>query len=192
MAESGCLRDGAFQNVEVSGVGRVQKLDVQILPALAATTSATTLTAEQSGKTILADFGVTDSALILPTATVGLHYRIVLDGIANATPAGSGKIFSGGTVASPTQSFWGSIDVQEVAGTAGAIDVGTQSVDRGTTTFKCIVLCSASTLTGGAAGDVIDIACYNPGEWWVSSTLHTTGTPAATVLPFDADGDIAA
>ena len=175
----------------VDGAAQLKTVSVGTALTLAAGTAATTLTAAQSGQTILCDFGVASSALVLPTAVVGLNYTIVLDGAANGTFGTSGVIVAGGTVAAPTQSFWGVITVQEVVGTTGAIDVGTQSVDRGTVTFPTIVLCSASTVTGGAAGDRLYIECLNAGEWCVNAHLHTTSAVAATLPatgPFDANG----
>ena len=185
MSEVGCLKDGHFQNFQVEGVVHAKKTVVH--PVVVATVAGVSISSADSGRTIPIDMSTADSAIILPTAVVGLNYKFVLTADAGAL-ANNGFI-SAGPVLIPTQYFWGRISVHEsgVTGTGGP-----QNVVYATTTQNRLCLSVDSTLTGGSGGDHLAVECLKSGSWHVAGHLTTTGTPNATVTPMFTAAEIAA
>jgi hypothetical protein len=135
-----------------------------------AVSSATTLTADDSGATIYWTHSTSNHDITLPAAKVGLNFKFVIaEGFAknhHITCAGSDEVFGKVTVTSTT-----------------ADKTDTQTEDKDTSNFTELRLHSSGNTLGGGSGDVIDMVCVEDGYWLVSAVLHTTGTaPAATVV----------
>ena len=97
MAESGCLRDGSFQNLEVAG-STVFKSDSHILVRSA--TTAHDLTATTSNLTVIYT-GTMAGAITLPqstTSNVGLVIKVMFGADASGTAFKLGFANGGDTV----------------------------------------------------------------------------------------------
>jgi len=189
MSEVGCLEDGHFNNLHVEGVATFEQA---VTETQVATVAAVFLTAAQSGHMVPVDMSVTDAAIVLPEAKVGLHYHIVLKNDAGALADNS--FISAGPALVATQSFWGGITLH---GAGVASTGGPQNVGFEVQTQKYLCFAANSTLTGGRGGDEVRIRCMAPpggggAEWYVQGVLTTTGTPNANPTPMFTAAEIVA
>jgi hypothetical protein len=109
MAESGCVRDLAVQNLEVAGTAQLTPFTGRILTVVDAAAAVTTLTNAHHGMIIKHgfDFSVTETAIINLPATVvdGFRCKIVLTAAPTAagvltvrTNVGTNRLLCGGYV----------------------------------------------------------------------------------------------
>ena len=203
MSESGCLRDVKAENLEVAGdltvSGNVTKTTGPKIYALTATTGGVAITSDMSGGIIHLNCGTDDTFAVLPTATVGLNYKIILSTNAPAI-AKHAAIKAGPLIASTTQAFHGSVFV----GTADAISGGAgdanervfsvQNISLPTldedTEQDFLNLAADGTNSGGRQGDVIHLTCLTARAWHVKAHLTTSGVlgVAGAVDVIDDDG----
>ena len=140
------------------------------------TNSATTLTAEQSGSTILHNSAAT--AITLPSAKAGLNFKIIL-GIETTTGCNI-------LTAAVTECFFGYIplhtDVVDNTGVTQQITYATAVAAPGS--YDAMKFIAATATIGGVAGEVISLTCINNVAWFVDIPNHTTSAdnPATCVL----------
>jgi len=134
-----------------------------------ACSTATTLTANQSGATIYWTHSASNHDITLPAAKKGLNFKFVI-AVGHAAAhdincAGSDEVFGRVTVVSTTEN---KTDTQAVAKAAGDTTISLH----------------ATTVTlGGDYGDVIDLVCVEDGYWLCSALLHLrTGNPSGTAV----------
>ena len=131
-------------------------------------TSATTLTAAESGTTVYWTHGSTHD-LTLPAATVGLNFKVVL--VAGATAAHN-------IVSQSSDKIYGKVVVTK----AGSDDKNsTQVVLKGSAVDK-VKLHKSTTTLGGDAGDTIELVCIDAGYWTCTASLVSSGTPSGTAV----------
>ena len=173
MAESGCLRDGSFQNLEVAG-STVFKSDSHILVRSA--TTAHDLTATTSNLTVIYT-GTQAGAITLPqstTSNVGLVIKIMFGADASSTVFLLGFDNDGDTV------MVGVV-------TLGAID-GSETVDgfkirspSGGAVKALQIEADAVDKAGGAIGSTYTFTYYGANTVFCEARgMCTTGIPAIT------------
>ena len=134
-----------------------------------AVSAAKTLTASDSGATIVWTHSASNHDITLPAAKVGLKFRFVI-AVGHAAAhdincAGSDEVYGRVTVMSTTEN---KTDTQAVAKGAGDTTI---SLHESTVTL------------GGDYGDTIDLVCSEEGYWLCSALLHlSTGNPSGTAV----------
>ena len=168
MAESGCLRDMAVQNLEVSGKADLSGVSLTHKVPIKTITADTTLLASESGSIVyITDL---DAAITLPTAEAGLNFTFVMGGVMNAATitTGTGDGFFGNvTVVSTTDDKISSDEIVVAGGTVTDSNVATLDGDAAT--------------SGGNAGDVLTCIAVDATSWLLSGTLTTTHTTPAAI-----------
>ena len=146
---------------------------------VAATTA--TLTADQSGATILWDTSAAGTILTLPAAATGLNFKIILKDAVNTDDAA--RI----TVGNVLDCFYGVITLS-----SATIDkIANQRVDYDTATttpgsYDFLNFSPDAQTTGGASGDVLHITAVDATAWHVRAHLTTTGNTPASVATIGA------
>jgi len=134
-----------------------------------AVSSATTLTAADSGAVIIWTHSASNHDITLPAATVGLNFKFII-AVGHAAAhdincAGSDEVYGRVTVMSTTAN---KTDTQAVAKGAGDTTI---SLHESTVTL------------GGDYGDVIELVCVEDGYWLCNALLHlSTGDPSGTAV----------
>jgi len=140
---------------------------------VAATT--TTLTADQSGATILWDASAAGTILTLPAAATGLNFRIILKDTVHTDDDCQITVTAG-------DCFYGVITLS-----SATIDkIANQRVDYDTATttpgsYDFLNFSPDAQTTGGASGDVLHITAVDATAWHVRAHLTTTGNTPASV-----------
>jgi hypothetical protein len=170
MAESGCLRDVAVQNLQVVGKADLSGVSLTHKVPIKTITADTTLLASESGSIVyITDL---DAAITLPTAEAGLNFTFVMGGLmaGGTVTTGTGDCFFGNvTLVSTTADKLSSDEIVVAGGTVGDSDVATLDGDAAT--------------SGGNAGDILTCIAVDVTHWLLSGTLTTThDTPAAVAI----------
>ena len=145
---------------------------------VAATT--TTLTAGQSGATILWDASAAGTILTLPAAATGLNFRIILKDTVHTDDDCQITVTAG-------DCFYGVITLS-----SATIDkIANQRVDYDTATttpgsYDFLNFSPDAQTTGGASGDVLHITAVDATAWHVRAHLTTTGNTPASVATIGA------
>jgi hypothetical protein len=140
---------------------------------VAATT--TTLTAGQSGATILWDASAAGTILTLPAAATGLNFKIILKDTVHTDDDCQITVTAG-------DCFYGVITLS-----SATIDkIANQRVDYDTATttpgsYDFLNFSPDAQTTGGASGDVLHITAVDATAWHVRAHLTTTGNTPASV-----------
>tara|TARA_R110000824_G_scaffold63_4_gene197 strand:- start:7111 stop:7635 length:525 start_codon:yes stop_codon:yes gene_type:complete len=135
-----------------------------------AVSTATTLTADQSGAAVYWTHSASNHDITLPAAKKGLNFKFVI-AVGHAanhhiTCAGTDELFGKVTVLSTT-----------------ADKTDTQVEYKNENNFTELRLHASGNTLGGNAGDTLHLVCVEDGFWLVTAVLVTTGTaPAATVV----------
>ena len=131
------------------------------------TVAATTLTAAQSGATVLHQ--VADAALTLPAAKAGLNFKIVL-GIASTSGCNI-------LTASNADCFFGVIPISS-SGTddqTGIAQILTHAVAiAAPASYDAMKFVAATATIGGLAGECIWLTAVDDTAWYVSIPYHAT------------------
>ena len=131
------------------------------------TNSATTLTAEQSGSTILLNSAAT--AITLPSAKAGLNFKIIL-----GIEATSGCNI---LTASDADCFFGTIHIfcSDTVEQAGIPQQLTYAVSvAAPASYDAMKFVAATATIGGCAGEVIELECLSGVAWNVNIANHMT------------------
>ena len=131
------------------------------------TTGAHTLTAEDSGATIL--HNVADAALTLPSAAAGLKFKIIL-----GIEATSGCNI---LTASAADSFFGTIplycvDTDEQVGQSQQLTYAVSIAAPAS--YDALKFVAATATIGGCAGEVIHLTAVSSVAWLVDIPVHST------------------
>ena len=141
---------------------------------VAATTA--TLTADQSGATILWDASAAGTILTLPAAATGLNFRIILKDTVHTDDDCQITVTAG-------DCFYGVITVQSpsqrnvIAGQSVTYDTATTTPGS----YDYLNFSPDSNATGGLSGDVLHLTAVDATAWHVEAFLHTAGTAPASV-----------
>ena len=139
------------------------------------TSAATTLTAAQSGSTVLHNSAAT--AITLPAAKAGLNFKIIL-GIEST--AGCNIL-----TAAATDCFFGTIPLN-----SDVVDTG-MGVPQQITyavaiaapgSYDALKFVAATATIGGVAGEVIHLTCVSDVAWNVDIPNHATSNDNAATL----------
>jgi len=139
-----------------SGTGVTITGQLQPTPILA--TSATTLTAAQSGSLIKLDLA-TGFVVTLPTAKAGLRYEFLI----------------GTSITSGNYTIQASAATELFTGASYTIATTNNSFAPGASDYKLIM---DSTTKGGLRGGRIRVTCYSATNWVVEAMLIGSGTAA--------------
>ena len=156
MSESGCLKDGHFQNLEVEGITSLSRKDFKPVSA------SLTLTKNDCGLIFLNGTDNDDgelsasSVINLPPAETGLHFKFILNANMSA-PSGSFTIRG---AVGYSASFVGTINSSN-----------TTLVPNSTTGSTSIIF-----NTNSVKGDFVDLTCYKNGDLKI---WHTFGNTAS-------------
>jgi hypothetical protein len=166
MAESGCLKDGHFQNLEVEGITSLSRKDFKPV------STSLTLTKNDCGLIFLNGTSTDDntlsasSVITLPPAETGLHFKFIL----NASMTASSGSFTIHGPDDDNASFVGTINTSNGANSTGLNNEGKANIF-----FN----------TGSEAGDFVDLTCYKNGDLKRWHTFgNTAGASASNTIVF--------
>jgi len=131
-------------------------------------TAATTLTAADSGKTIIwtpASGG--GYHITLPKCQAGLNFKFLIK-------LGDNGVGNSITIGNTDDYFFGCVIVYD--SNSENEEITSQNVAYATDTLEFINVDSDSATTGGTVGDVIYVEAIDANAWAVSAMLGTTGT----------------
>ena len=139
------------------------------------TYGATTLTAAQSGSTVLHQSAAT--AITLPAAKAGLNFKIIL-GIESTSGCNI-------VTASAADCFFGTIPLN-----SDVVDTGMgvpQQITHATAiaapaSYDALKFIAATATIGGVAGEVIHLTCVDDVAWNVDIPNHATSADDAATL----------
>jgi hypothetical protein len=139
-----------------------------------ATSSATTLTAADSGATIVwTHNGATGYNITLPKCATGLRFTVRFE---IGTAIGGHHI----AVGDASDRFFGTATVMSTTADKSAV----QSKAKAATGAKFIHTQSDIATTGGNAGDVIEIVAIDDTHWLVNARLHTSNAAPSGLTVF--------
>ena len=173
MAETGCLKDGHFQNLQVEGQSDLSSSVLTYKRNIISSITATqAFLASESGSILLIDNA--DATCTLPPAEAGLEYWLVCGDIMNGftLTCASDDCFVGTLkVTSTTDDKTSSDEVVAIGGSATASDRMT--------------LNGGSQNSGGQPGDTLHIVALNATSWLVTGVLTTSHASPQSISIFD-------
>ena len=154
MAESGCLKDGHFQNLEVEGITSLSRKDFKPV------STSLTLTKNDCGIIFLdgsdspnGSLNV-ESTINLPSPETGLHFKFILN--ASLTSQNGSFVIS----TSDNASFVGSINCSGTLKNSSYVNGGEKNIVFG---------------NGSLPGDFVDLTCYKSSNLKRWHTFGNTG-----------------
>ena len=170
---TGCVTDGAFQNLDVKGTRYGGKKNVIIL------IDDRELTADESGSVVFLNHAAKE--ITLPAAEAGLHFRFVLgiDATAGCT-----------VIAAVGDCFFGQVRVFSTTADQVAAN---QDLDYATavaadTTYDHYDFVSNSSTLGGGSGDYVDFYAVDDIAWCGSATLSTVHANPGSIATINNGG----
>lgn len=159
MAESGCLKDGHFQNLEVENTLMPGKRPVIVL------TSDKTLRASDSGSLIVLNSATAINVTLPdPNGNLGVFFDI---NILAATATTGHKILVGDQTPTTGDIFEGSV----ILGFTEANEANGQTVVPDTTANTIVLLDDESSEGGGGVGGQLRLTVISDQQWLVEGTL---------------------
>ena len=158
MSESGCLKDGHFQNLEVEGITSFSRKNFKSINASAISTKNDCGLIFLNGKA--ADDAILDATspvIKLPHAETGLHFKFIL----NASMTAESGSFTIQGAEGDNASFVGTINTSNGANSTGLNNGG-----------KARIFFNDNS----EAGDFVDLTCYKNGDL---KRWHTFGNTAS-------------